>query len=304
MRERPVIHGDDVAERAFKSGDLAFARKRLGHAAGATRIGASRFVVDRDARQMPVHVHGDEEEIFFVLAGDGLSWQADSACVVTPGDVIVHRPRGAAHTFLAGGQGLELLAFGSGSDTSITWLPRAQVMWCGPRWVPVESPHPFQAEADAGALERPEPGARPGNVVALEEVKTGPWPGADVRALGQAAGATQAGLNRIALPPGATGAPPHCHALEEELFVILEGSGSLILDGRDHPVRTGDVVAHPPSTGECHSLRAGDQGLTYLVYGTRVAGDSVYYPQAGKVRLRGLGVTIDVPQAAQEHGPG
>ena len=35
--------------------------------------------------------------------------------------------------------------------------------------------------------------------------------------------------------------------------------------------------------------------MTYLVYGTREPGDSVYYPQAGQVRLRGLGVTLDIP---------
>ena len=33
-------------------------------------------------------------------------------------------------------------------------------------------------------------------------------------------------------------------------------------------------------------------GLTYLVYGTREPGDSVYYPETGQVRLRGLGVTL------------
>jgi uncharacterized cupin superfamily protein len=297
MDERAVIRSDEVAARAVSVGDIAFARKRLGKAAGSARIGASHYVVDSGARQMPVHVHGDEEEIFFVLAGTGLSWQTDSATAVTAGDVIVHRPGAAAHTFLAGADRLELLAFGSGSDTSITWLPRAKVMWCGPRWVPLESPHPFKAEAAAGPLPRPEPGPRPGNVVALEHVPTRDWHGAEVRALGHAAGAAQAGLNHVRLPPGGTGAPLHCHALEEELFLILEGSGTLMLGDREHPVRAGDVVARPPSTGVGHSLRAGDKGLTYLVYGTRVPGDSVYYPKVGKIRLRGLGVVIDAPRA-------
>jgi uncharacterized cupin superfamily protein len=39
---------------------------------------------------------------------------------------------------------------------------------------------------------------------------------------------------------------------------------------------------------------AGDDGLVYLVYGTREPGDSVYFPDSGKVRLRGLGGTLDV----------
>jgi uncharacterized cupin superfamily protein len=289
-----VINLREIPARDVSEGDIAFSRQRLGAAAGSARIGASRFVVPPLARQMPVHVHGDEEEIFFVLAGDGLSWQRDGACAVGPGDAIVHRPRRAPHTFLAGLDGLELLAFGSGTDTSITYLPRAGVMWCGPRWVPVDSPHPFQAEGEAGPLERPEPGERPGNVAALEDADPGAFPGAEMRALGATAGSSQAGLNHVRLAAGSSGAPLHCHALEEELFIVLEGSGSIALGDTERPLAAGDIVARPPGTGVPHAISAGEAGLTYLAYGTRVPGDSVYYPEAGQVRLRGLGVTIDV----------
>ncbi len=145
-----------------------------------------------------------------------------------------------------------------------------------------------------GPLERPEPGPRPANVVALADVDPGPFSQLTLRAIGRAAGAGKAGLNHVTLPPGVEGAPLHCHALEEELFVVLEGSGTLRLGEDEHPLRAGDVVARPPSTGVAHHLRAGDQGLIYLIYGTREPGDSVYYPELGKVRLRGLGVMIDV----------
>jgi uncharacterized cupin superfamily protein len=291
----PVVNREEVPERSVSTGELAFARRRLGRHAGCVRIGCSLYTAPAGARQMPVHVHGDEEEIFFVLGGGGLSWHRGEACRVEPGDTIVHRPNSGAHSFIAGPVGLALLAFGSGSDTNITWLPRAQVMWCGPHWVPVDSPHPFEAEGAAGELERPEPGARPENVIALHDAPLGPFPSAEVRSPGHQAGAVQAGLNHVTLAAGGTGAPPHCHALEEELFVVLVGSGTLTLDGEEHPLAAGDVVARPPSTGISHSLRAGDEGMTYLVYGTRVPGDSVYYPTQGKVRLRGLGVTIDAP---------
>src|SRR5471030_1661731 len=121
-----VVNRDEVAERVVAEGDIAFTRRRLGAAAGAMRVGASLYVVAPGARQMPVHVHGDEEEIFYVLGGSGLSWQGGAACEVQPGDAIVHRPTGKPHTFIASQDGLELLAFGSGSDTSITYLPRAR----------------------------------------------------------------------------------------------------------------------------------------------------------------------------------
>jgi uncharacterized cupin superfamily protein len=290
----PVINRREVEPREVSEGDIQFARRRLGAAAGTRRIGVSLYEVSPGARQMPVHVHGDEEEIFYVLGGGGLSWERGGACTVGAGDAIVHRPNGQPHTFLAGDAGLELLAFGSGSDTSITFLPRARVMWCGPRWVPLDGPHPFRAEGEAGPLERPDPGERPANVVSLQGVEPAPLHNVEVRHLGRAAGAVQAGLNHVKLPPGAGAAPPHCHALEEELFYVLAGSGTLRLADDEHALGAGDVVARPPSTGVAHHLFAGAEGLTYLAYGTREPGDSVYYPQTGKVRLRGLGVTLDV----------
>lgn len=291
----PVINRDDVASGNGSAGDIRFERRRLGAAAGATIVGCSLYAVAAGARQMPVHVHGDEEEIFYVLDGSGLSWQDGAACSVGPGDVVVHVADRLPHTFLAGDAGLELLAFASGSETSITYLPRAQVMWCGPRWVPVDAPHPFEAEAQAGPLERPEPGERPANVVATGDVAAERRGAGQVRGLGTAGGSVKSGLNHMTLPANASGAPPHCHALEEELFYVLEGSGTLGLGDDRHPLRAGDVVARPPGTGVAHSITAGDHGLAYLAYGTRVAGDTVYYPETGKVRLRGLGVTIDAP---------
>jgi uncharacterized cupin superfamily protein len=290
-----LVNWDAVPERRVEAGDIAFRRRRLGAAAGSVRIGCSLYAVDAGARQMPLHEHGDEEEIFFVLEGDGLAVHGDSACEVHAGDTIAHPSGTGGHTLIAGRGGLRLLAFASGTDTSLTWLPRAGVMWAGPRWVPLDAPHPFGAEAAAGPLEPPPPGPRPENVVALAAVDPGSFPGAEVRALGHCAGAVRSGLNHVTLPAGGSGAPAHCHALEEELFVVLDGDGTLRLGADEHPLRGGDVIARPPSTGVPHSLRAGGGGLTYLAYGTRVAGDSVYYPELGKVRLRGLGVVLDVP---------
>lgn len=288
----PVINRDDVEELQVSEGDIAFARRRLGAAAGCRRIGASLYVVPPGARQMPLHVHGDEEEIFHVLSGGGLAVEKDQACAVQAGDTLVQRPRGRPHTLVAGDEGLELLAFGSGTDTSLTFLPRAKVMWCGPRWVPLDSPHPFRAEGQAGRLEPPPAGERPANVVALDDVEADF--GGRRRRLGAAAGAVKAGLNHVTLAPGESGAPAHCHALEEELFYVLDGSGILTLGPDEHPLVPGDVVGRPPSTAIAHSVHAGADGLTYLVYGTREPGDSVYYPELGQVRLRGLGVTLSV----------
>ena len=196
---------------------------------------------------MPVHVHGEEEEIFYVLAGGGLAWQKGEACPIGPGDVIVHRPNGRPHTLLAGDAGMTVLAFDSGSESGLSFLPRAGVMWAGPRWVPLDAPHPFRAEGLAGPLERPvvDPDQpRPANVVGLRELET--ERPSRLRALGRAGGAVKAGLNHVTLPAGATGPPPHVHSLEEELFYVLAGSGTVTLGADEHPLTAGDIVARPP----------------------------------------------------------
>ena len=44
-------------------------RWRLGSAAGTARAGSEPLRDGPGQRAMPVHVHGDEEEIFYVLSG-------------------------------------------------------------------------------------------------------------------------------------------------------------------------------------------------------------------------------------------
>ena len=94
--------------------------------------------------------------------------------------------------------------------------------------------------------------------------------------------------------PGKLNAPPHCHSAEEEIFVVLDGEGHVLLWEREgvteHPVRAGSVVARPPGTGVAHAFRAGEPGLTRLMYGTRDPNDVRFYPRSGKVSFAGIGV--------------
>ena len=54
---------------------------------------------------MPVHVHGDEEEIFVVLEGSGVSFEKDAAYPIAAGDAILYPPSGRPHTVVAGPRG-------------------------------------------------------------------------------------------------------------------------------------------------------------------------------------------------------
>jgi len=83
-----VCHSDDVPWVAHEHGDIRMQRRRLGGAAGARDVGLSSYRVTPNSRMMALHVHADEEEIFFVLAGSGLSWQDGALHEVRAGDTI------------------------------------------------------------------------------------------------------------------------------------------------------------------------------------------------------------------------
>jgi uncharacterized cupin superfamily protein len=122
-----------------------------------------------------------------------------------------------------------------------------------------------------------------------------------LRDLARRAGSARTGLRWARVDPGRIGVPPHCHSAEEEVFVILEGEDTLELwpspravdrgaEREDLPIRAGHVVARPPATGIGHAFRAGDSGLTLLLYGTREPNDIAYYPRSNKINFRGVGV--------------
>jgi uncharacterized cupin superfamily protein len=292
-------HLDEVPAQAIDRGELRGTRRRVGAAVGARRAGLSRYRMGPGERAMPVHVHGDEEELFHVLSGDGLSWHDGSTYAVGAGDTIFHAAGGAPHTLVGAGDGLDVLAFSSGSDTGLTWLPRAGAMWAAPHWVPPDGPSPFDAEVAAGPLEVPAPsGERPASIVALEEVEALERREGDVahtrRNLAEALGAQRCGMRHLVVEPGGLTFPPHCHSAEEELFVVLDGDGALLLGDEKHPVRAGSVVCRPAGTGVAHALRAGAGPLTVLAFGTHDPNDIAFFPRSGKVYLRGIDAVFRV----------
>jgi uncharacterized cupin superfamily protein len=293
-----LCHWDDVPSTTLENGDIRAVHRRLGEAAGAVGIGLSRYRVAAGCRAMPLHVHADEEEIFFVLAGSGYSWQDGALHEVRAGDAIVHRPSEEAHTLVAGdGEALDVLAFASGSPTGLTLLPRAGVTRVGGRWLPQDAPNPLHAEPPAPEL--PPLAPRPDTIVALddvegEELRRGRGVRRVRRDLGRAAGSVRSGLQHVTIQPLARSSARHCHSVEEELFVVLDGDGVVLLGDDEHPVRAGSIVARPPATGVAHVFRAGDGGMTMLAYGTREASDMCWYPDSSKVAFRGLGVIARV----------
>jgi uncharacterized cupin superfamily protein len=291
--------------------------QRLGAAAGAQGVGVNRVRVQPGMLPTPPHSHGASEELYLVLGGSGLAWQDEAAHEVRPGDLVVQRANEMEHTFRAGPDGLELLVFGTNHPTEYGWLPRSRAIRLGWPWSEGRTDDPWDVEAEAGPLAFAETAERPPNIVHLDDVDAEERDGRMWKGLAAAAGSRLTGLNWSSLSPGRLGAPPHCHSADEEAFVVLEGEGLLelwpspVAEARgarreDVPVRAGHVVARPPATRVAHAFRAGPEGMTLLLYGTREPNDIAYYPRSRKIYWRGVGLIgrVEALEYADGEPPG
>jgi uncharacterized cupin superfamily protein len=298
-----ISHWDDARTWRGERGHIAGTWSSLTGRNSRT-VGLKRIQVDPEMWSTPLHLEGSEEEIFYVLGGSGISvqWEGEGDPVgyeVRAGDCLLHRALENAHTLQAGPDGLDVLAFGQRTYAEgITWLPRAGVAWLGETWTPVgaEEDHPWTREAAAGPPEFGEPAPRPSTIVHVPDLepleRDTATIGRRVRYPGREMGSLKTGVRHAEVFPGKLNAPPHCHALEEEIFVVLDGDGDLLLweeEGvTEHPLRTGSVVCRQPSTGVAHAFRGGSSGMTVLMYGTREPGEVCYYPRSAKVYFIGL----------------
>src|SRR3954466_13129147 len=131
MADGIPIHVHDVPEQHWNAGEIRATRRRLGAAANAVRRGVAIIDIAPGGRSTPPHSHTDEDEVFLVLEGSGISWQSSGskdvrAYEIAQDDVLLHPAQGDAHTLIAGEDGLTVLVVAEGSRTHLTWLPRAK----------------------------------------------------------------------------------------------------------------------------------------------------------------------------------
>jgi uncharacterized cupin superfamily protein len=299
-----ITHLDDAPANERELGHLRGRWTMLGDVAGSQKVGVRRIQVPAGGWSTPAHEHGLDEEIFYVLAGRGVSWQGGEVSPVRAGDCIVYLAGGGAHTVHAL-EPLDLLAFGERHEDESVGFPRLGLSLVGSR--AVESlpfivdglPIQWVRESELGPppLPDPLPGAdapRPPTIANVEDVEgvtvERPRVARTRRNLGRAVGSIGTGLQHVEVAPGKYSTAQHCHSVEEEIFVILGGDGVVVLDEEETAVRAGHVIARPAGTGVAHVFRAGAGGLTYLAYGTRDPADICFYPRSNKIAIRGLGL--------------
>ena len=102
--------------------------------------------------------------------------------------------------------------------------------------------------------------------------------------IGQLLGLTKLGVSYNEVPPGKSGCPFHHHHGEDELFVILAGTGLYRYGQAEYPIGPGDLLGAPAGGPEtAHQiLNTGTETFRYLGISAAVLADVVEYPDSGK----------------------
>lgn len=102
--------------------------------------------------------------------------------------------------------------------------------------------------------------------------------------LGTGTAATKLGASIDIVAPGKMSCPYHFHHAQEEMFVVLEGEGTLRVAGERLPIRAGDVLFIPPGPAYPHQLiNTSGRPLKYLSISTRESPECCEYPDSGKM---------------------
>lgn len=84
-------------------------------------------------------------------------------------------------------------------------------------------------------------------------------------------------IHKEVLPPGRRASSAHRHSTKEEVFLVLEGTPSLWLDGQVSLMRAGDVVGFRPIEGARMIINESSSDAVILTIGTNDPTDVIEY---------------------------
>lgn len=126
------------------------------------------------------------------------------------------------------------------------------------------------------------------NEVPLKHLLREPHYDAHGARLAEGTAARKLGASFDVLAPGKRGCPYHLHHAQEEMFVILEGEGTLRVAGERLAVKSGDVIFIPAGPEYPHQILNTSQApLKYLSISTMETPEICQYPDSGKFLASG-----------------
>jgi len=119
--------------------------------------------------------------------------------------------------------------------------------------------------------------------------------GSVMKRIGPQIGAKQLGCSFMEVAPGKRAFPFHNHHANEEMFIVLNGTGEIRIGEAIHPIRAGDVIACPTGGPEtAHQIiNSGAETLRYYAISTMHDPEVAEYPDSGKFAAIAIGVEKD-----------
>ena len=106
---------------------------------------------------------------------------------------------------------------------------------------------------------------------------------ASIGRIGRQLGMQKMGCTLVDLEPGKRAWPHHLHYGQEELFIVLEGHGTLRYGDGEYPIRDGEVFFAPTGPGTAHQIvNTSGARLRYLALSTTDHPEICYYPDSKK----------------------
>jgi uncharacterized cupin superfamily protein len=137
------------------------------------------------------------------------------------------------------------------------------------------------------------------NEVPLQREQRAPLYDASFARLAEGTAALKLGASVDILAPGMRGCPYHLHHAQEEMFVVLEGEGTLRVAGEMLPVKAGDVMFIPAGPEYPHQLiNTSSAPLKFLSISTQERPEICEYPDSGKYMAYQRGVFSATQRAA------
>ena len=107
--------------------------------------------------------------------------------------------------------------------------------------------------------------------------------------IGKALGTRKIGINVTVVPAGKAAWPRHYHYNNDEMFLVLEGTGTLHHGEDDYPIKPMDVIHIEAGTGIPFQIEnTGTEELRYLALSTLDPADVFVYPDSQKVGIMSL----------------
>jgi uncharacterized cupin superfamily protein len=103
--------------------------------------------------------------------------------------------------------------------------------------------------------------------------------GRSKRALGDAVGLRDFGINLVTLPPGAWSSQRHWHSAEDEFAYVLSGEMTLVTDAGATLMRAGECAGFAREVPDGHHfINHSNADVVYIEVGARAANDVCHYP--------------------------